>query len=487
VSASDLMYDRLWRASESLIEATASWPRAKQYILALLFLRFLSHWKEETLAAHRRRYRSDEMRIQRAMNRERFLLPDDCSFQHLLEQSTAADLDKTINAALEAIENANTHKLAGVFSNADFNSAELGSTAERTARIRLLLRTLAEIDIDSSEQIGALAKILISHFAEESARHREAYQTPHDVAQLMIRLVNPGPGERIYDPACGAGDLLIHAARAIDNRDFALFGHERHQPTWALCRLNLAFQNMDAAHIVHGDPMRTPMLTANDELRKFQVVISDPPFASTEWDIDSVQPDRFNRFKRGIPPRTSGDYAFITHLVESIDVDGGRACTAAPLGTLFRGGSEGLIRRRLIEDGLLEGVIRLPANLFFGTSMPAALLFFSTGTGRRQRSVFFIDASRDFEVDKNRNRLRPEDIEKILDTWRHRKEEPRYSRFAGFEEIQSNDFNLNVSLYIEPHIRETNLSDVRFDIERLERELSETRAKLSAALNRLSQ
>lgn len=487
MSSHDDMNDRLWRAAELINETGGDWSRAKDHILSLVFLRFLSEWQQETIAEYRRKYRNDELRVRRAMSRERFLIPDGCSFQDLLTQRTLPDLGQRLNTIFKAIEDTNPHKLTGVFDCADFNSPELGHLSERNSRIRNLLTTIATLDCNTSNMcpsqwIGALANMLIAQFAEESARRREAYYTPKELVELMTKLVVPVPGDRIYDPACGSGGLLVHAARFIKDSNFALYGHERYPSIWALCKMNLAFQDMDAAHIIKGDPIRNPALTENADLQQFQVILSDPPF-STEWDLDNPQGDPFNRFKRGIPPRSSGDYTFISHIVETMDSEVGRACTVVPLGALFRGGNEGLIRRRLIEEGLLEGVMRLPANLFFGTAIPAALLLFRAK--RTEKSVFFIDASQEFAIDKNRNRLRQEDIQNILETWKDRKEISRYSRLVSFEEIVNNEFNLSVSRYIEAPVQEVNLAEVIRDLARLEKELSKTRAELSAALNRL--
>jgi type I restriction enzyme M protein len=489
VSLQDSVSERLWRVANSIEEAVTGWPRPKDHVLPILFVRFLSDWHEETLAAYRRKYKVDAIRVGRAMRRERFVIPDDCTFEHLCAELTLEDLGERINTTLRTIEQANLNKLGGVLGNTDFNSLDLGDTSERNARLRNLLETIAEFDVDTrhtpaTEWLSTLADLLISRFAEEAARRREPYYTPPEVAELVTRLVKPIPGDRIYDPSCGSGGLLVHAAHAILNENFALYGHESEHSRWALCRMNLMLQGMDSARITKGNPIREPILADDDTLRKYDVILSNPPLSLAEWDADGVRYDRFKRFKRGVPPKGSADYALITHMVETLDPVLGRACIVAPLGTLFRGGSEGLIRTRIIEEGLLEGVVRLPSNLFFGTAMPVALLLFRAA--RSDKSMFFIDASREFGSEKNRNRLREEDIEKIITTWQSRTEQAEYSRLVPYKEIEANEFNLNVPLYIKAANEGTmDFEALAADIRRLEQQLAEARMKLSSGLRKL--
>jgi Type I restriction-modification system methyltransferase subunit len=242
---------------------------------------------------------------------------------------------------------------------------------------------------------------------------------------------------------------------------------------------------MDAADIRNDDPISRPVVDKQDKLQKFDVVITNPPFALNEWGAKDFKHDRFNRFRRGIPPRSSGDYAFITHAVETMHPKTGRACVVAPLGVLFRGASEGLIRRRLIEENLLEGVIRLPANVLFGTSIPITLLLFKAN--KRDKSVLFIDASGDFVDEKNRSRLREQDIDKIVSTWQSRTDVAKYARLATFDEIQKNDFNLNLPLYVKAADDESyiDLAEAAARVNRLEEALKEVRSKLTLALGGL--
>jgi type I restriction enzyme M protein len=480
--------ERLRRAMESIEEIAASWPRARQYAIPLLFLRFLSEWYESARAHYQRKYKGDLIRVERTMLRERFVVPERCTFARVFAERSPRDLGEKIDEAFRTLELSNASKLAGIFTSITFTATEPASPPEHNAQLIQLLEIVAAIDagtneVPATEWIGALAEFLISRFAEDAARRRLAYYTPHEIAELITRLVIPKSHERIYDPACGSGGLLIHTARAIPNGDFALYGHEPHHATWALCRTNLMFQNMDSARIADGDAISSPFRTHDNALQTFNIIISDPPF-SLDWNAESARHDPLNRFKRGIPAKSSGDYALISHVVEALCPTTGRACLVVPLGTLFRGGSEKLIRGRLIEEGLLEGVVRLPSNLFFGTAIPAALLMFRTH--RSEKSVFFIDASWEFGSDRNRNMLRDKDIEKIASTWNNRTERLGYSRLVSPGDIERNDFNLKVSLYIKTLDKETvDPEETASNIERLEHLLTQARGDLTAALSKL--
>ena len=217
----------------------------------------------------------------------------------------------------------------------------------------------------------------------------------------------------------------------------------------------------------------------------FNVVVANPPFSLDKWGADTATDDRFQRFWRGTPPKSRGDYAFISHMVETMNEQDGRVGVVVPHGCLFRGGSEGLIRQRFIEENLLDGVIGLPANLFFGVGIPAALMFFRRG--KKGDKVFFIDASREYAEGKNQNKLRPEDLEKIVRTWRARQDVPKYAHLASLEQLKSNDCNLNISLYVDTFEDEApvDLDAVKKEISKIELELANTRTHLAKALQEL--
>lgn len=491
-TSQQVINDIVWRACDTF-RGTIDPAQYKDYILVMLFLKYLTDLHDDKLAEYEQRYKGDKERVTRAMSRERFTLPAGSAFEALVRQRTADNLGEVINIALTGIEDANKAKLEGVFRNIDFNSeSNLGQTRERNARLKHLLDDFSDERLDlrpsrigQRDVIGDAYEFLISRFAADSGKKGGEFYTPGQVAQVLAQLVAPKSGDRICDPCCGSGSLLIRAGKQVGDDNFALFGQELNGGTWALCRMNMFLHGIDSARIERGDTIRNPRLVEDDKLMKFNVVIANPPFSLDKWGHEEAGHDRFSRFHRGLPPRSKGDYAFITHMIEATTAADGRVGVVVPHGVLFRGQSEGKIRQRLIEENLLDGVVGLPANLFFGTGIPAALVIFNRA--KKDTGVFFIDASRDYEDGKNQNRLRPEDIERIVTTWRTRKDVDKYAKLATIEQVKENDFNLNIPLYVDTfeEEEEIDLVAVQTEIDRLEGELAKTRAELKVALAEL--
>ena len=468
----------------------------KDYILVTLFLKYISDTWQDHYKGYKKQYGDDEERIHRKLTRERFVLPKGASFYDLYEQRNEPNIGELINIALDAIEEANKSKLEGVFRNIDFNSeANLGRTKDRNRRLKHLLEDFNKPQLNmrpsrvSEDVIGNTYIYLIERFASDAGKKAGEFYTPHKVSELLAKLAQPKEGDRICDPACGSGGLLVEAAREIDGRDFALFGMEVNGSTWALARMNMFLHGMDGTRIEWCNTLTSPALVENDRLMKFNVVVANPPFSLDKWGQDEAENDRFNRFWRGIPPKSKGDYAFISHMIEAALEKEGRVAVVAPHGVLFRGGAEGRIRRRLIEDNLLDAVIGLPANLFPTTGIPVAILVFDRsrekgGTNEKRRDVVFIDASREYESGKNQNTLAEGHIEKIVATYEARKDVDKYAHVASFEEIQENDFNLNIPRYVDTfeEEEEIDIDAVQREIDQLEKELAEVRAKMAQKL-----
>jgi type I restriction enzyme M protein len=258
--------------------------------------------------------------------------------------------------------------------------------------------------------------------------------------------------------------------------------------TWALCKMNMFLHEVDAARIEWEDTIRHPMLVENDALMKFDVVIANPPFSLDKWGQEIAASDQYDRFHAGIPPKSKGDWAFISHMIATALEGKGRVGVVVPHGVLFRGGQEGTIRQYMIEQNYLAGVVGLPSNLFYGAGIPAALLIFdkSRTTGAKE-DVFFIDASREFEQGTNQNRLRPQDMDKIVETFHKRTVIEKYSHLASFNEMAENDFNLNIPRYVdtfEPE-PEIDMAEVQNDIARIKKELAEVETKMDTYLEEI--
>jgi type I restriction enzyme M protein len=401
-------------------------------------------------------------------------------------QRNEADIGQRINIALEKIEEENKTKLEGVFREVDFNSeGKLGQTRERNTRIKGLLEVFADPKLDlrpsivgDEDVIGNVYEYLLERFASDAGKKAGEFYTPGQVSTLLARLLKPKKGDTICDPACGSGSLLIKVGRQADDRDFALFGQELNGTTHALCRMNMFLHGMDNFRIEWGDTLRNPRLIEDDKLMQFDIVVANPPFSLDKWGADEAEADPFRRYHRGVPPKGKADYAFITHMIETARAGSGRVGVVVPHGVLFRGAAEGRIRQKLIQENLLEAVIGLPANLFFGTGIPAAILVFNKG--KTHSDVLFIDASREFEDGKNQNRLTNAHLDKIVATYEAFQTVEKYAYRATAQEIADNDFNLNIPRYVDTfeEEKEIDLGAVKIEIARLEGELATVRQKM---------
>jgi type I restriction enzyme M protein len=313
------------------------------------------------------------------------------------------------------------------------------------------------------------------------------------VTELVAKLAGPKPGDRICDPACGSGGLLIQAAKHVSDRNFALFGQESNGSTWALCRMNMFLHSFDSARVEWCDTLNSPLLVKKDRLMKFNCVVANPPFSLDKWGAENAESDQYNRFWRGIPPKSKGDWAFISHMVETALERQGRVAVVVPHGVLFRGAAEGRIRQKMIEENLLDAVIGLPGNLFPTTNIPVAILVFDRsrekgGAREECRNVFFVDASGEFVSGKNQNTLSDEHLAKITETYAARTEEAKYTHVAEFDEVKENDFNLNIPRYVDTfeEEEEIDIDAVQVEIENLEKELAAVRKQMAEKLQQIN-
>lgn len=482
----------------------------KDYVLVTLFLKYISDLWRDHYASLVKQYKGDDERIRRRMERERFVLPNLkpkgvkkaflADFYSLHEHRNEPNIGELFNIVLDAIEDQNKEKLEGVFRNIDFNSeSHLGKAKDRNRRLKNLLEDFAKLDLSpsrvSEDIIGNTYIYLIERFASDAGKKAGEFYTPKIVSRLLAMLADPKPGDLICDPACGSGGLLIEAAEIVENkdsRDYALYGQESNGSTWALARMNMFLHGKDGARIEWGDTLNSPALIEKDRLLRFNVVVANPPFSLDKWGAESAEHDRFQRFWRGVPPKSKGDYAFITHMVETALPKAGRIAVVVPHGVLFRGGAEGRIRQKLIEENLLDAVIGLPASLFPTTSIPVAILLFdrareSGGAREKTRDVLFIDASRDFVPGKARNSLSQEHFDRIVATVLKRKSVDKYAHVASHKELATNDYNLNIPRYVDTfeEEEEIDVAAVQREIDQLETELAAVRKQMRAHLKAL--
>jgi type I restriction enzyme M protein len=471
----------------------------KDYILVMLFLKYISDLWNDHADKYRKQYGSDEVRIRRRLERERFVLPEGASFYDLYERRKEANIGELINIALEKIEDTNRSKLEGVFRNIDFNSeSNLGRVKDRNRRLNHLLEDFAKPALDlrpsrvTGDIIGECYIYLISRFASDAGKKAGEFYTPAAVSRLLAKLASPKSGDTICDPACGSGSLLIRAAEEVGSDNFSLSGQEVNGSTWALARMNMFLHSKDAARIEWCDTLNSPTLIEGDHLMKFDVVVANPPFSLDKWGAEDAAKDQYNRFWRGIPPKSKGDYAFITHMIEIAKRQSGRVAVIVPHGVLFRGASEGLIRAKLIEENLLDAVVGLPSNLFSSTGIPVAILVFDRsreqgGANEARKDVLFIDASKEFISGKTQNIMDETHIGKVIETYRSRLKIDKYSYLATAEEMKANAYNLNIPRYVDTFEAEAEIDIVALqnEIKDIEAELVEVRGKMSRYLMEL--
>ncbi|WP_250674114.1 type I restriction-modification system subunit M [Paraclostridium ghonii] len=488
----------LWSAADTFRGKIDS-SLYKDYILVMLFIKYLSDVYVEHFEEYAKKYNNDEVRIKRALSRERFILDEKSTFDYLYENRNASNIGDIINKALEDIEESNKSKLRGVFRNIDFNSdVILGKTNDRNAILRTLLNDFKALDLkpsnlEGNDVIGDAYEYMIAQFASDAGKKGGEFFTPSMVSELLTRLVKPEENDRIYDPTCGSGSLLIRAFKKVSNGKAQIYGQERNGQTQALCKMNMFLHGIDDAKIENGDTLSNPLHLENGKLMKFQVVVANPPFSLDKWAMgfagSEIEGKKFKmegsldihkRFDWGVPPSSKGDFAFIQHMLNSLAEDG-RMGVVLPHGVLFRGASEGKIRKEIIEKNLLDAVIGLPENLFFGTGIPAVVLIFKHN--RKRDDLLFIDASGEnhYEKGKNQNKLREKDLQEIQKVYENYKTIDKYSYLASTEEIKENDYNLNIPRYVDTFEEEEmidmdvvaeNISKIKLEIEEVEEQMA---------------
>ena len=500
----------LWDACDALRGPVDS-THYKEYILPMLFYKYVSDVWKDRRAEYQAEYagRDDaETLVGRKMGRLPFQVP--VPFDEVARKAPHDDdLGETLNKAIIALEEANGERLADVFQEIDYNTRKLGDKREATERLRHLVAVFDRPVLDfrpsklgaRQDVVGNAYMYLIQRFAEGAGKKGGEFFTPPEVSRLLARLVEPRPGDRLYDPTMGSGSLLIsvaeHLQDAHETNDFALYGQEVNRETWALAKMNAVLHGFPTAHFERGDTLASPKHLDAGALQAFDVVVANPPFSLKQWGYTRAELDAktHNRYHRGLPPKTRGDFAFISHMIASLNRDGGRMGVVVPHGVLFRGGREGTIREALIRENLLDAVVGLPEKLFPGTGIPAAYLLFRYG--RTTEDVLFVDASEGYEPGSNLNKLRDlgdesadDDMGRVVaavHTFRTDPEyagEAKYAHRATFEEIEANDFNLNVSRYVDTYEPEPliDLAEVQREVVGLERQLAEARAEMDAAL-----
>lgn len=493
----------LWRACDTFRGKIDS-SIYKDYVLVMLFIKYVSDMYKEHREEMMKKYDNDVEMVDRQMRYERFVLDERSTFDYIYDKRNQPNVGEIINMALEHVEEENKTKLRGVFKNIDFNSEPiLGSTKERNSMLKNLLEDFKSLDLRPSrligeDVIGNAYEYMIANFASDAGKKGGEFFTPSEVSELLARLVKPQENDRIYDPTCGSGSLLIKAFDKVSKGKAQIYGQERNGQTHSLCRMNMFLHNIDDAKIEWGDTLANPKHLENDKLMKFQVVVANPPFSLDKWasgfagegeskDFSMTESsDPYNRFSWGVPPKSKGDFAFVLHMLHSLS-ESGRMGVVLPHGVLFRGASEGKIRKHIIDMNLLDAVIGLPSNLFFGTGIPACIMVFKQN--RDKKDILFIDASGDgnYEKGKNQNKLREQDLQRIVEAYEKYENIDKFAYVASVDEVKENDYNLNIPRYVDTFEEEelVDMEEVAENISNIREELSEVEEQMAKYLQEL--
>jgi len=431
------LYTSLWASCDELRGGMDA-SQYKDYVLTLLFMKYVSD-----------KYKGDPHGM--------IVVPEGASFDEMLALKGDKEIGEKVNMIISRL--AEENDLKGVIDVADFNDEDkLGKGKEMIDRLSKLIGIFEGLDLssnraDGDDLLGDAYEYLMRHFATESGKSKGQFYTPSEVSRILSKVIgirdDTSQDATVYDPTCGSGSLLLKASDEAP-RGLSIFGQEMDNATGALARMNMILHNNATAKIWKGNTISDPQWKdAAGKLKTFDFAVANPPFSNKNWTSGiNPQEDEFDRFVWGIPPEKNGDYTFLLHIIKSLKSTG-KGAVILPHGVLFRGNAEARIRENLIKQGYIKGIIGLPANLFYGTGIPACIIVIDKEHAQARKGIFMIDASKGFTKDGNKNRLRSQDIHKTIDVFTKQLELPRFSRMVALSEISANDYNLNIPRYID--------------------------------------
>lgn len=392
----------------------------------------------------------------------RFDIPQDCHWNDVRE--TATNVGLAIEKALRGIEQANQEFLYGIFGDAQWSNKNKLSDKLLIDLIEHFSQYRLGNENVNPDMLGQAYEYLIKHFADLTNKKAGEFYTPRSVVHLLGLILDPHEGESIYDPACGTGGMLLECVDHLkhnheDARTLKLYGQEKNLTSSSIARMNMFLHGIEDFEILRGDTLRNPAFFEADGLKTFDCVIANPPFSLQDWGAENWVNDPFGRNIAGVPPKSNGDMAWVQHMVKSMNSTG-RMTVVLPHGALFRKGAEGAIRQALIEQDLVEAVIGLGPNIFYGTQLAACVLVFQQNkAAEKKQKVLFIDASDQIRVGRAQNFLEPTHVKQIYDWYQVFDDVQNYVKVAALEDLKENDYNLNIPLYVEKII-EDNLPSV---------------------------
>lgn len=440
------LYSALWESCNAL-RGSMDASQYKDYVLIVLFVKYLSD--------------------KAGQPGFRLKVPVGCSFKDFVALKQDDKIGEKMNTKLEAIKELNARQI-GDLALPNFNDpTKLGSGRTMVDTLSRLIGVFENDALDFSHNraadddlLGDAYEYLMKNFAAESGKSKGQFYTPAEVSRVMAKLLRINELDRaehtIYDPTCGSGSLLLRALAEASNPRVSIFGQEKDSSTAALAKLNMLLHGISSADIKVGDTLADPQFKQYGMVSTFDVCVANPPFSMKNWLASGMENDQYNRWTANLlPPAKCGDYAFLLHLIASMKTDEGRGACILPHGVLFRGNAEYDIRKHIVKKQYIKGIIGLPPNIFFGTGIPASIIIIDKKNKDSRKGIFFIDAKDGFKKDGAKNRLREQDIKRIVDAWDAQAAIDHYCRLVEWNEIERNDYNLNIPRYIQPKDTET--------------------------------
>ncbi|MEK6408333.1 MAG: class I SAM-dependent DNA methyltransferase [Acidobacteriota bacterium] len=452
----------LWEAA-NILRGPVDAADFKTYVFPLLFFKRISDVHDEEYNAALSESGGDEEYAQFPQN-YRFQVPEDCHWRDV--RAVTTNVGQALQKALRGIEKANPETLYGIFGDAQWTNKDRLSDALLRDLIEHFSRIALGNQVAQADVLGQSYEYLIKKFADLTNKKAGEFYTPRPIVRLMVNILDPREGESIYDPACGTGGMLLEAVHHVrenhgDDRTLwgKLFGQEKNLTTSGIARMNLFMHGAADFQIVRGDTLRSPAFFSGDNLATFDCVIANPPFSLEKWGEEVWASDPYGRNFAGMPPAKSGDYAWVQHMIKSMAPTTGRMAVVLPHGALFRMGKEGEMRQKILSMDVLEAVIGLGPNLFYGASLAACILVFRQRKANdRKKKVLILDASKEFKTGRAQNELLPQHVERIHSWYREFVDVEGGARVVTLDEIAANDYNLNIPRYVEPKNEQEMLS-----------------------------